>query len=116
MKINKELIKGSTELLVLSLLRDDSMYGYQMIKELEQRSEGTFSFKEGTLYPILHNLENKGMVKSRWDKGNGNRKRKYYELTKKGKKSMNEKKEEWRVFKCAVDKMVWRDSSGLDEI
>ena len=54
MKLNKELLKGSTELLVLSVIKDENMYGYQMIKELKTKSENVFEFQEGTLYPILH--------------------------------------------------------------
>lgn len=57
MKVSKELLKGSTSTLILSLLNERPMYGYEMIKELEAKSEGIFSFKEGTIYPILHNLE-----------------------------------------------------------
>ena len=59
MKISKELIKGSTSMLVLSLLEKENMYGYQMIKELSRKSKNLFELKEGTLYPILHNLEQK---------------------------------------------------------
>ena len=57
MKVNKELLKGSTTVLILSLLNRKDMYGYEMIKEIGLRSNGVFSLKEGTLYPILHNLE-----------------------------------------------------------
>lgn len=57
MKVSKELLKGSTATLILSLLNEKPMYGYEMIKELESKSEGIFSFKEGTIYPILHTLE-----------------------------------------------------------
>ncbi len=57
MKINKELMKGSTTLLVLRLLETENMYGYEMIKDLKERSENVFELKEGTLYPILHALE-----------------------------------------------------------
>ena len=65
MNIQKELSKGSSSLLVLSVLGTGDMYGYQIIKEIEQRSEFVFSFKEGTLYPILHGFEQEGLVKSR---------------------------------------------------
>ena len=57
MKVDKSLITGSTTMLVLSLLKDGDKYGYEMIKELEKKSDETFSLKEGTLYPILHGLE-----------------------------------------------------------
>ena len=59
MKISKELLKGSTTMLVLDLLKNQNMYGYEMIKKLKEKSENVFELKEGTLYPILHGLEEK---------------------------------------------------------
>ena len=59
MKISRELLKGSTNMIVLSLLESENMYGYQMIKELSKKSQNVFEFQEGTLYPILHALEEK---------------------------------------------------------
>jgi PadR family transcriptional regulator, regulatory protein PadR len=106
MKISKELLKGSTSTLILSLLNSKQMYGYEIIKELEKKSDGIFSFKEGTIYPILHNLEDKGLIVSYWGEGNGNRKRKYYKINDKGKKFIQEKKEEWSSFKTAVDRVL----------
>jgi PadR family transcriptional regulator, regulatory protein PadR len=106
MKISKELLKGSTSTLILSLLNSKQMYGYEIIKELEMKSDGIFSFKEGTIYPILHNLEDKGLIVSYWGEGNGNRKRKYYKINDKGKKFIQEKKEEWSSFKTAVDRVL----------
>lgn len=106
MKINKELIKGSTVILILSLLENNSMYGYEMIKEIEKKSNGVFMFKEGTLYPILHTLESDGMVESFWSDGEGNRKRKYYKITDKGKRNLKEKREEWNIFRSAVDQVL----------
>ncbi|KIL16499.1 PadR family transcriptional regulator [Bacillus safensis] len=103
MKVSKELLKGSTATLILSLLNERPMYGYEMIKELEAKSEGIFSFKEGTIYPILHNLEAKEFIISYWGEGSGNRKRKYYKINEQGKALIQEKKEEWNVFKHAVD-------------
>lgn len=107
MKIDKELLKGSTEILILTLLKEQSMYGYQIIKELEKKSSGVFSFKEGTLYPILHSLEGKEIIESFWNEGENNRKRKYYRLTEKGKTYMKEKEEQWVTFRSAVDKVLW---------
>ena len=69
MSVNKELVKGSTSMLVLGVLEEKEMYGYQIIKELEQRSETVFSLKEGTLYPILHVLEQDGFLEAYWEEG-----------------------------------------------
>lgn len=113
MKISKELLKGSTTTLILSLLNSKPMYGYEIIKELESKSNGIFSFKEGTIYPILHSLEEKELIVSYWGEGTGKRKRKYYKINNQGKETIVEKKEEWSVFKNAVDevlsgeKIVW---------
>ena len=98
MKIDKSLMAGSTTLLVLSLLKDEEMYGYQMITELVRRSDRTFELKEGTLYPILHMLEAEKMVVSQEKTAETGRMRKYYQITQKGLKSLEEKKEEWRFF------------------
>lgn len=107
MKINKELLKGSTAILILSLLERQDMYGYEMIKEIEKRSSGVFSFKEGTLYPILHSLESENIIESYWDDNESSRKRKYYRITSKGKLHLKEKQEEWSVYRSAVEKVLW---------
>lgn len=106
MDIKKELSKGSSALLVLSVLADADRYGYQIIKEIELRSEHVFSFKEGTLYPLLHNFERDGYLKSYWVQNAGERKRKYYSITKKGLKVLAKSKEEWKSYSRAVNKVV----------
>ena len=105
MKIDKELMKGSTTLLILNLLEKENLYGYQLIKKLSEESENIFKLKEGTLYPILHGLEEKGFISSYWDDTTG-KKRKYYSITKQGKKQLKESKEEWKVFSGAVNKVI----------
>ena len=107
MKINKELLKGSTTVLILSLLNRKDMYGYEMIKEMEERSKNIFSFKEGTLYPILHSLENENYIEAYWDSSNGNRKRKYYKITTACKIVLIEKEKEWKLFSSTVNNVLW---------
>ena len=106
MNIKKELTKGSSALLVLSVLEKGDMYGYRIIKEIELRSDFVFSFKEGTLYPILHAFEKEGFVESYWEGKEGERRRKYYHLTKKGIKVLNENKKEWLSYSEAVGKVL----------
>lgn len=106
MTINKELLKGSTGTLVLTLLARKQMYGYEIIKELEISSAGAFEMKEGTLYPILHSLEDNGFVESKWVGDDGTRQRKYYHITKSGRAYLKEKKQEWIQFRSLVDKVV----------
>ncbi len=105
MRVNKELLKGSTSMLVLNLLSDKNMYGYQMIKELTEKSKNVFELKEGTLYPILHSLEESNLITSYWDESTG-KKRKYYSITKEGKKHLKEKKEEWKVFSNGINSVL----------
>jgi PadR family transcriptional regulator PadR len=105
MKINKELMKGSTVILILTLLDRKEMYGYEMTKEIERSSSGVFTFKEGTLYPILHTLELEQMVESYWNE-EGSRKRKYYRITARGKGQLEEKKQEWTLFRTTVDRVI----------
>lgn len=106
MSINKELLKGSTGTLVLTLLARKQMYGYEIIKELELISVGTFEMKEGTLYPILHALEESRFVQSKWVGEAGTRQRKYYLITKTGRVHLKEKKQEWIQFRTMVDKVI----------
>lgn len=106
LKIDKELIKGSTVTLILTLLHRRTMYGYEMIRELDEQSAGVFTLKEGTLYPILHSLEEIGMVQSFWQQGQGDRKRKYYSITDSGTAHLATKTKEWNVFRSAVDRVI----------
>lgn len=106
MKIDKGLISGSTILLILSLLNEADRYGYEIIKELELRSDKTFQFKEGTLYPILHKFENDGLVKSYMAKGETGKDRRYYQITKIGKRQLVEEKEKWNIFSISVNKVI----------
>lgn len=105
MKINRELLKGSTNLLVLSLLENENMYGYQMIRKLSEKSQNVFELQEGTLYPILHCLEEKNYISSYWEE-TGAKKRKYYTITSEGKKHLKEKKQEWKTFSSGVNQVV----------
>ncbi len=106
MNIRKELSKGSSSLLVLSVLGAGDMYGYQIIKEIEQRSEFVFSFKEGTLYPILHGFEQEGLVKSYWQDGERGKRRKYYHITDRGLKTLNKSTEDWHSYSTAVENVI----------
>lgn len=106
MKIDKGLIGGSTVLLLLSLLEEADRYGYEIIRELELRSDKAFQFKEGTLYPVLHKLENSGYVESYMAKGDTGKERKYYRITKSGKRQLVEEKEKWQVFSKSINKVI----------
>ncbi|HYF80268.1 MAG TPA: helix-turn-helix transcriptional regulator [Symbiobacteriaceae bacterium] len=106
MRINKELLKGSTVIVILALLDRQPMYGYEMLAEIERTSGGVFQFKEGTLYPILHALESEGYVESYWSEAESTRKRKYYRITAEGGSLLATKRTEWVLFRSAVDRVV----------
>lgn len=93
---SKELKKGSLQLCLLALLKKEKKYGFQIIKELRELSNGYFDLKEGTLYPALHRLEQKGYLKSEWVMEEGNVPRKYYKLTKDGTDALRKIKEDWQ--------------------
>lgn len=105
MGISKELLKGSSSILVLSVLEKEDLYGYKIIREIEIRSDNTFFMSEGSLYPILHALEKEKYLNSYWEEYDG-RKRKYYHITKKGLKQLQDKKEEWKLFSTSVNKVL----------
>lgn len=95
-----------TQLLVLSLLEKEDMYGYQMIVELARRSDRTFEMKEGTLYPVLHGLEKDGCVEAYQQEAPTGRMRKYYHLTRKGGALLRTEKEAWERYSGAVNAVL----------
>lgn len=105
MRYSKELLKGSTPILVMSVLKGQDLYGYKIIRELEIRSENVFEMSEGTLYPILHSLEKEKFLVSYWEEVDG-RRRKYYHLTEKGQKQFEEKKKEFISYSNNVTKVL----------
>ena len=108
---DKELLKGNTETLLLSLLAGEPMYGYQIVKEMETRSNGYFLFKEGTLYPALHRLEAAALVDGEWRDTTSGVPRRYYHITPKGQRVLEERLKEWRRFSKAVDSIMVAQAS-----
>lgn len=101
------LLPGSAELLLLSLLSEGEMYGYQMSEELRRRSDGTFEMKAGTLYPILHGMEQAGRVESFEKEGEpSGRPRRYYRITRAGRAALAEQRQEWKRLAAAVDAVL----------
>ena len=99
----RELLKGSTETLILSLLEEESMYGYQLVREIDQRSSDYFRIKEGTLYPALHRLERDELVEGKWEGSLMGQSRRYYLLTTKGRDRLQSMLREWDLFTKAVN-------------
>ena len=101
MPIDKSLTSGSMTMLILKLLSEKDMYGYEMIDTLRKRSQNVFELKAGTLYPLLHGLEEKGVL-TVYEKECLGKVRKYYSITKKGRELLDKKTEEWKVYSNAV--------------
>jgi len=98
MVLRDQMRKGSSELIVLSLLLEEPKYGYQITQELHERSGGYFDMKEGLLYPTLHRMEREGLVSSEWLTVVGKRRRKYYRVTDLGRQALTNQPREWRAF------------------
>ncbi len=106
MNVKDQIKKGSTETLILALVSDRPMYGYELTQELKQRSNGYFEMKEGLLYPTLHRMEKEGLIKAEWQTPESGRKRKYYALTAVGKEALGSQKEEWRTFMTQMQELL----------
>ncbi|RXJ04591.1 PadR family transcriptional regulator [Anaerobacillus alkaliphilus] len=105
---NRELVKGSTSLIVLQLLDTGDMYGYQLVKEMGRRSENALDVKEGTLYPALHKLEEKGFISSYWKEQEKGPARKYYSITDVGQQLLEDKTKEWNSFVKMMNQVLGR--------
>jgi transcriptional regulator len=103
---NRELKKGSAELLILSLLAQEQRHGYELSKLLESRSGGTIGFRVASLYPLLYRLERRGLIQGRWVERAGQRRRRYYRLTPKGKSVLAAQRRSWSEFVDAVARIV----------
>ena len=103
---SREPMKGSIDSLLLALIYQQPMYGYQIIKELEKRSQGYFKFKEGTLYPALHRLEKIGLIRGSWQILSSGQQRKYYYITDRGLLNLAEKRSQWHEFLAAINLII----------
>ena len=106
MEFNANLLKGTVDPILLRLVSERAMYGYEIIKVVNERTQGAFEWKEGTLYPCLHRLESAGLIESEWHESESGRKRKYYMITRKGATMLQEKVGEWTAFSVAVNALL----------
>jgi DNA-binding PadR family transcriptional regulator len=106
----QELSRSCNELLVMAALARGARHGYQLALDVEERSEGAFRFHHGTLYPILHRLEEHGLVAGTWSEEDGGRRRKSYALTPEGEERWREEREAWRGF----FRRFWPMVEGVD--
>ena len=100
--MDKNLVQGCMGMLILRLLEEKDMYGYEMIDTLRSRSNQVFELKAGTLYPLLHTMESKGYVSNYEEEAPSGKNRKYYHLTREGQRYVAQKKAEWQKYQSAV--------------
>lgn len=95
---SKELVGASTAMLILGVLKNGASYGYDIVRQINENAGGSFTWQEGTVYPVLHKLEQKGLVQCRWQEGPTGRRRKYYSLTVSGRAALQDGARQWEVF------------------
>jgi transcriptional regulator len=101
--MDSELLKGTLSLLILSLLSRKPMYGYEIASTVHRDTDGTFTWREGSLYPNLHKLQADGLIAGEWEEKESGRRRRYYHITDKGRLALAEKVESWNALSRAVN-------------
>ena len=104
--LDREVKRGSTEMLILALVEDRPRHGYEIAKLIEERSEGVLQFHVASLYPLLYRLEKRGLIKGTWVEKAGERRRRFYKLTSAGKKVLAEQRQTWADFFGALDRVA----------
>ena len=105
MKLEKELMRGAGPTAVLKLLSKRAMYGYELVEALSEQTDGVLAMGQSTIYPMLYNLEAKGLIEAEWQEAPSGRKRKYYNLTGKGKKKLKADLEAWKKLTGAMSSL-----------
>jgi len=103
---SRELKKGSTEMLVLSIIEKRARHGYEIGKHIETSSGGRLTFRVGSLYPILVRLEDRGLITGKWVEGAGERRRRYYRITPLGRRALAKERTLWRQFVLTINDLV----------
>ena len=109
--LDRELKRGSAELLILSLVEARPRHGYEMSKLIESRSDGAVRFNVASLYPLLYRLEKRGWIEGRWVDKAEQRRRRYYRLTAKGKKVLLAQRSAWQTFVAAINRITEIESA-----
>ncbi|UCG47706.1 MAG: helix-turn-helix transcriptional regulator [Phycisphaerales bacterium] len=112
-RIRKQTLDGKIETLILAVLEDGPSYGYAIVKQLNRRCDGILKLGEGTVYPVLHRLEEKQMISSKWQTAENGRPRKYYRLNRKGHRAFAENLRQWRMLASVMEKVVGSCASIL---
>jgi len=105
-RIRSQITRGSGELAILSLLSEQPLYGFEIAKQIDERTSGALKFTLASLYPLLYEMEKRGWVEGHWQANHAGRDRRYYRLTPSGRKQLAPLKEEWRGFFHALDALT----------
>lgn len=105
-RLSKQSMDGNVETLLLAVLADGPSYGYQIVQDLNERARGLLAMGEGTVYPVLHRLEKRGQIVASWRKGETGRQRKYYRLSPKGRRALQENVEQWRQMAAVMQHVL----------
>lgn len=106
LSLNQELKKGSAELLILSILEVRPRHGYEISKQIEERSAGVLRFHVATFYPLLYRMEKRGLLKGRWVEKANQRRRRYYRITRAGRLLLKEQRSIWKEFAAAMNQVT----------
>jgi PadR family transcriptional regulator, regulatory protein PadR len=104
--LERELKRGSTEILILSLLEERERHGYELARQIDERSQGAISFHAASLYPTLYRMEDKGLIEGRWVEKSGQRRRRCYRLTKAGARALASQRTVWDGFYQALNRVA----------
>jgi DNA-binding PadR family transcriptional regulator len=106
MRFDRELLKGNTATVVLAILDEGPLHGYQIAKEMKRRSDDALTLGQGVLYPILHRLEDRGLVIGEWEQSTGTPSRKRYKITRRGRAELASKRGEWQAFSQVMARVL----------
>ena len=104
-QLERELKRGSTEVLILALLEDRPRHGYEISRQIGERSQGALNYHVASLYPTLYRLEDQGVIEGRWVEKAGQRRRRYYKLTPSGRTRLKKERSGWQQFFVALNRV-----------
>ncbi len=112
MHLKKKTLDGNVETLIMAVLEAGPSYGYQIVQDLNVRAEGLLRLGEGTIYPVLHRMEERELITATWSKGENGRERKYYRLSARGRKALNENRQQWQGLVQVMQNLLGPDAGG----
>jgi PadR family transcriptional regulator PadR len=115
-KLSKKSLDGNVETLLLATLAEQTSYGYQIVADINQRAPDLLRMGEGTVYPVLHRLEERGLITATWRTGQTGRPRKYYKLTPRGRRALEENRQQWHSLARVMQAVLGQNSAQDDRV